>query len=160
MNESMSAPLALGPRSIAVVDASVVAKWFLQDEVAHLAAVQMKEDFVEGRITIVAPSLFAYEIASLLSTCVKRGRLTADDAIAAFDELNAMRIPLIDHSALAPLAIAMATRNKQSAYDNSYVAQAMTLNSPFYTADDRLRRNLGPEYAGWVRDIEAYDPGI
>ena len=150
------APIIPGVHPIAVVDASVVAKWFLKDEADCSAAIQMKEDFIEGRISIVAPSLFAYEMASLLGISVKRGRLTAEDAIAASEELTAMRIPLIEHSTIAPVAISMATSNGQSAYDNAYVALAMALSSPFYTADRLLLRNLGPGYANWVRDIEVY----
>ncbi|MGI6631857.1 MAG: type II toxin-antitoxin system VapC family toxin [Bacillota bacterium] len=149
-------PIVPDVQPIAVVDASVVAKWFLKDEIACSAAVQMKEDFVEGRISIVAPSLFVYEMASLLGVSVKRGRLTAQDAIDAFEELTAMRIPLIEHSTITPLAVSMAAANGHSAYDNAYVALAMALNSQFYTADKVLLRNLGTKYAGWVRDIDAY----
>lgn len=139
-----------------VVDTSVVAKWFLKDEKACSAADRMKEDFIEGRISIVAPSLFAYEMASLLGISVKRGRLTAEDAIAAFEELTSLRIPLIEHSTVTPLAVSMAASNGHSAYDNAYVALAMALDAPLYTADKLLLRDLGREYADWMRDIEDY----
>jgi predicted nucleic acid-binding protein len=152
----MPNPISSEVHPIAVVDASVVAKWFLKDKVACSAATQMREDFVEGRISLVAPSLFTYEMASLLGIAVKRGRLTAEDANVAFEELTAMRIPLVEHGSIGPLAVSLAASNGQSAYDNTYVALAMALNSPFYTADKLLIRNLGPEYANWVRDIEVY----
>jgi len=60
-------------------------------------------------------------------------------------------------STIAPVAVSMATSNGHSAYDNAYVALAMALISPFYTADELLLRNLGPDYANWIGDIEVYD---
>jgi len=156
MSRVWPSPTYHGTRTTLVVDASVVAKWFLRDEVACSSALQMKEDFVEGRVALVAPSLFMYEMASLLGVAVKRGRLIAHDALAAFEELTSMRIHLVEPGSIAPTAVSLATTSGQSAYDNTYVALAMALNSLFYTADRLLIRNLGPEYANWVRDIEAY----
>lgn len=55
----------------------------------------------------------------------------------------------------------MVTKDElDNAYDNAYLALAMALDAPFYTADKLLLRNLGPKYADWVRGIEDYGASL
>jgi len=48
-----------------VVDASVVAKWFLEEEYSG-KALQLRDDYARGLLTVAAPSLLEYEVLNAL----------------------------------------------------------------------------------------------
>ena len=49
-----------------VLDTSVVIKWFRQGEVLAGQALQLRGDYLDGRIAVALPSLLAYELANVL----------------------------------------------------------------------------------------------
>jgi len=52
---------------LAVIDASVAVKWFL-DEAHTRAALALQSDFIEGRLTLRVPSHFPYEVLNALTS--------------------------------------------------------------------------------------------
>lgn len=59
-----------------VIDASVVAVWFLPDEDHEIAETAMDRLISEAAL---APGLLIHELRSLLLTAEKRQRITSDD---------------------------------------------------------------------------------
>ena len=47
-----------------VLDASVVAKWFIEEEDTE-KAIEIRDKFVRGEIKILVPSLLIYEIGNV-----------------------------------------------------------------------------------------------
>ena len=66
-----------------VIDASVALKWRLRDEEATSQADTLLEDFLAGKLELLTPTLFDYEIANALRVAVTRQRLSEPDAAAA-----------------------------------------------------------------------------
>lgn len=68
-----------------VIDASVALKWRLRGEVGEAEADALPDDFLAGRIRLLIPTLFDYEVVNTLKVAVVRGRISksvAEQAIA------------------------------------------------------------------------------
>jgi predicted nucleic acid-binding protein len=49
-----------------LLDSSVVIKWFRKDEVLRDRAIQLRQAYLDGQLTIYVPDLLVYEIANVL----------------------------------------------------------------------------------------------
>ena len=139
---------------LAVIDASVAVKWFL--DVAHTrAALALQSDFIEGRLTLRVPSLFPYEVLNALTFSRRFRNPELIEAARDLDRSDIVTVPL--SGAYFEQTVAVSLQNRITIYDASYVALAAALDSPLFTADDTLLR-LGRK--GDVRTIHIRDyPG-
>jgi predicted nucleic acid-binding protein len=94
-----------------VLDASVVIKWFSEEEYTD-RALKLREDFSKGEIELVVPDLMLYEVSNAL-------RYNSD-----FDETNS--------------ALNLAYEYKITIYDAYYVALAKEIDFILVTADRKL----------------------
>ena len=62
-----------------VVDASVAIKWFNPAEDLADRANLIRDDYVHGRITLVVPAFWDYEIVNGINKAVARRELTAEE---------------------------------------------------------------------------------
>ncbi len=136
----------------AVVDASVAAKWVVEE--AHSAKATLLLEFE----TLHAPSHWRAEAVNVLWAKVFRGNLTATDAEERMAVL--MRAPVIDTpvAELMPRAFAISVAHSVTIYDSLYVALAQQRNIPLVTADERLIRLIEGDAAlgklmRWVGDL-------
>ena len=120
------------------VDASVGAKWFLDDERHCLQARQVAEDFLLGRCELTVPGLFFYELGNVLSLAVRAGRVAPEWALEAMDTLKEMDLDIVDADGNLEIIFAMSHRFGLSFYDAAYVAAAEIRGRPLITADRRL----------------------
>jgi predicted nucleic acid-binding protein len=125
-------------RSLAVVDASVALKWALDDEDIVEQAVRLRDDAIDGRFSLVAPSLWVYELANGLVSAVRRGRLSGAQGRRSLGHLMGLGVDLVDPDTNATYAAAL--RYELSAYDAAYVALAVALGAPLWTGDRGLHR--------------------
>ena len=63
-----------------ILDASVAVKWYLRDEGLLRQADGVLHDFGWGRLRLTAPAYFRDEVANILRSAVRRGRITEVDA--------------------------------------------------------------------------------
>ncbi len=120
--------------SAAVVDASVVLKWQLEDEMAMPQALVFRGDFLlHGRRSLAAPSLLAFELTNGILTAVRRGRLARNLAGQALRLLLAAGIRMLPVDPLQVLALSV--RWRVSAYEGAYLALAEELDSEAWTGD-------------------------
>ena len=120
--------------SAAVVDASVILKWQLEDEEAVPQALALRDDFLlPGLVSLAAPSLLVYELTNGILTAVRRGRLTRNLAEEALRLLLAAGIRMLPVDPLQALALSL--RWKLSAYDGAYLTLAEQLDSEVWTGD-------------------------
>ncbi len=123
----------------AVVDASIIVKWFV-DEDGSMEAVALRDRYVEGELEIIAPSLLHYEVLNALH-CKKLFMLPELCEISsALDSYSFDLRQLNDECAKTALRIA--AENSVSIYDASYAALARIESAPFYTADRRLAGHI------------------
>jgi predicted nucleic acid-binding protein len=65
-----------------VIDSSVALKWRLRDEEATMQADALLDDFSAGKLHLLAPTLFEYEIANALKVAMTLGRISEYDALS------------------------------------------------------------------------------
>lgn len=116
-----------------VLDASVILKWFLKDEIDEIKAVSFKERFVQGKIEIIVPSLVYYEVLNIISLKVPK------EASKIFSLLQMLKMTEVKLSSdLIRRAIDLVQKTAGIAfYDAVYHALAIETGSVFVTADEK-----------------------
>ncbi len=122
----------------AVIDASVVLKWYLDDEEHCVQAQQLRDSIIVGSMEVVVPSLVIYEVNNALNVAANRGRLSPSDARAILRNVIAFALPAVDGTDVVAEAFDLAQLHKRSGYDAAYLALARLLSAPLYTGDRRL----------------------
>ena len=112
-----------------VVDASITLAWSIPQEQDALALKAL--GYVE-HTGAVAPVLWRYEVANLLSTLRRRKEITPDDCDTISSALEALRIRLIppDDARWMSTVTAVAEQFALTAYDAAYLALARSLALP------------------------------
>jgi len=122
-----------------VVDASVVAKWFLAEEKRKETEI-LRKNHLEKKIRLVAPALLVFELANLLITKKTVSPAKAKDGLAALLKME-IGLFLLEEDDLS-FWMEQARKRNISAYDASYLALAKRLGCDFLTADRKLYEKL------------------
>jgi predicted nucleic acid-binding protein len=138
-----------------VIDASVVLKWFLYDEVYGDKALGLLTRFVSGDLEIMAPSLMSYEVINGLMNAQRRGRISEDKIQTALSGFVNLDIALIEISRFHAKLVHFCKTFNRSAYDASYLAVAENEGVPFVTADEGLYNSVKKKltWVKWIGDI-------
>ena len=112
-----------------VVDASVAAKWVVNEPDSALARRLL------GRGTILAPDLLWAELGSMLWRRHRIGELSAPDAREMMFDLRTLPVRSYGIFPLLPLALEIAMAISHSIYDCVYLALADQQDCRFVTAD-------------------------
>jgi predicted nucleic acid-binding protein len=137
-----------------VVDANVVAKWYLRDEDLLAQADLTLRNIPSGRTA--APHIIRYELASSLSTAVRSGRITrtyAETSLAHFIQSGIGSV--IDPQSVIQNAMAITIELPIFFLDAVYIALAERLGWDFVTDDRRLRDAVTHRFPfiRWLGDI-------
>ena len=135
-----------------VVDANIVAKWFLDE--AHSDEARRLRDWPGG---LLAPFLLLSESASIFLKKVRGGAMRREDALAALAAVPGY-LSLRDETSVLGAAFELARLHGRSAYDCVYVALAVAESARLVTADQRLFNSLHPHLPDtliWVGDLPA-----
>jgi predicted nucleic acid-binding protein len=138
-----------------VIDASVALKWRLRDEEATQQADAIPEDFLAGKLELLTPTLFDYEIANALRVAVTRQRLSEQDAAVALTDFAQYAIVRYDFSGISSRTFQLSGQYQRSAYDSAYMALAQAQGVWFFTGDKRLFNAVGQALA-WVKWLGDY----
>ena len=131
--------MARVPKS-AVLDSSVVLKWFRKDEIWRNSALQARQAYLDGHMLIYVPDLLIYEIANVLRY---KPDLNDQQVQEALDSLYDLGIKIIDISQeMIKEAIRLAYSYNITVYDASFLELAESLKVPFVTADEKLSKKL------------------
>ena len=117
-------------------------------------AIRLRDDFRSRVVELIAPDIFAAEIASSLLTAQRKGRVSdfqplLSEVLTEGIVLNATT-PLL--ARMARIISTVTTGARFSVYDCLYVALAEREGCQLVTADDRLFRNLSPAFP-FIRDL-------
>ena len=139
--------------SVAVVDASVVAKWYIPER-DHDAARDLRDAYLDGHHDLLAPTLLPFEVINALKFS---GHYDGDRLREASQTLPEYGIELVPYRTAGPVA-AVARDLDVTIYDASYVSLASTRNGMLYTADTELldAANRG-QYSVETAHIRAYE---
>lgn len=116
-----------------IVDASVVMKWFVEEEL-HAEAQRLKQ----VSAYLAAPDFMLLEVANIAWKKVRRGELSAAAAMAIGADLRSSPLLLLSTTALMNDALAMAIEIDHPVYDCLYLAAALRQRGICLTADRRL----------------------
>ncbi len=131
-----------------VVDASVAAKWVVEENYSAQAARVLECEEIH------APEHWLAEAVNVLWSKVLKGDLEAEDAAERVAVL--LRSPVIGTpvAALASRAFVISVEHSVTIYDSLYVALALERDIPFVTADEKLVRGLAlSNRVVWVGDF-------
>ncbi|UXD21308.1 twitching motility protein PilT [Ignicoccus pacificus DSM 13166] len=135
-----------------VVDASVVVKWFIEEEYSE-QALKLLDAYKEGLLDLVAPSLLPYEVLNALKYSNVFGEDELKEVAIVLESLQITTFELRSDHARRSLEIAM--RKGVTVYDASYVALAELENAAFYTADEKLLRKVKDlDFVKHIRDFD------
>jgi predicted nucleic acid-binding protein len=127
---------------LAVVDASVVAKWFLEEE-ATLEARKLRDDFFEGLVQLRAPAILPFEVLNALRYHPRFPDRHLVEASRALDRAAILTVPLTGD--FLERTVGIARDRELSIYDASYLALAALADCPLYTADEALLETASAE---------------
>ena len=132
-----------------VVDASVVVKWFLDEEDAD-AARRLRDDYASDDVDLDAPALLPFEVLN----AVRFGAGFRPKELGRVAEmLGRFGIPL--HHLEGPCAEMVAdltTSAELTIYDASYLGLSKVLGVPLYTADEEMSRAEAGVEVRHIRD--------
>jgi predicted nucleic acid-binding protein len=122
-------------RQTAVVDASVLHKWFVKEEDSD-EALALKNAVVSGHLHIVAPDVVLLEIMNSLWYKGRKG----EEIVRALTFLRKSLYVLPMEAALAERTLQAASAYTLSMYDAAYVGAADVVNCKLITADKKLSK--------------------
>ena len=122
-----------------VVDASVVTKWFVDQNLSDMA-----ERVQAASGPLLAPQLMIAEVTDALRKHVRVRDITLNQASTALKSLPSWFSEIVPMQALASAALAIARKIEHSAYDCFYLALAESRSARLVTADTRLINRVAP----------------
>jgi predicted nucleic acid-binding protein len=141
---------------LAVLDASVAAKWFLKDE--HETHVEEAEELLlrllADDIELYAPRVIYYEVCQLLTkACRARDpstgtfRLSKENALQAAREFLALPIQILDTTEEEYIeALEVAVDHWRNHADMTYIKLAERLDCQWCTGDDKVLRGVSSAF--------------
>jgi len=120
-------------KELLIIDASVIVKWFFQQEVDADRALLIRNKHLNNEIELAIPSFAFYEVMNVISL------KATDFALQFFSQLLLARM---DEYSLTLSLTSLATKivqkhHKVSFYDAAYHALAIKLGGTFVTADEK-----------------------
>jgi len=115
-----------------VVDTSVVAAWYLDEEFSD-AAREWQQRLLDGQIQFVVPEIHYWEFGNVLRTWVRRARLARELALEIW-ELH-LDTPLVVESADRSAVLEVALELEATVYDAVFISLSRSLDIPLLTAE-------------------------
>ncbi len=128
-----------------IVDASIVAAWFLPDEAGDVADKALERLEFEDAL---APDLIAHELRNILVMAERRKRINQEQVLSILLRFASLPIALVsggDHISI----INLARKHSLPAYDAAYLALATTRKLPLATSDRKLATAAAAENAAF-----------
>ena len=120
---------------VVVADASVVVKWFVEEE--HSGdALRLRDDYADRVVDIASPDLMPYEVLNALRYNPGFGESQLVETARALEKFSLWMLPL--EGELAEMCIENSLRYGISVYDSAYLSLGVVRDIPVYTVDQRL----------------------
>ena len=125
-----------------MLDASIAASWFLEDEGDDQASLAWHRLRAESA---AVPSIWWYEIRNALLIAERKRRIVASDVDRAWRELPRMRIE-IDFMPDDRAILRLARAHSLTVYDAAYVELAVRMGCPLATLDGDMAQAAKAEH--------------
>jgi predicted nucleic acid-binding protein len=124
-----------------VIDSSVAVKWVLP-ELDTPQVLALRDDAWNGVHDIIAPDLFASEVAHALTKAERRKIIPVGDAATHLFDILQNGPALHTFLPLLPRAVEISSATRVAVTDCVFVALAERENCEFVSADERAVKNL------------------
>ena len=135
-----------------VVDASLVANAFFQEEHAELA-----QKILTSNRELLAPDLIYAELGNVIWKRYRLGEINEDEAGRLLSDVLRLPLRITPSRELISAAVQLAIKTGRTAYDCLYIAAAISLDATFVSADRRLINALARTPIGkhiiWLGDF-------
>lgn len=136
---------------VVVADASVVVKWFVEEEYSD-KALDLRDDYVDRVTEIASPELLSFEVLNSLRYNPELGERDIKECAVALEKYSLWLFPL--SGTLADKSIENALKYGLTIYDACYMALGELKEAIVYTADKNLLEKV--KELLWVRHISRY----
>ncbi len=144
-------------RSLVCADANLALKIVLHEPDSARARA-LWEEWKAQQTLVIAPTLWGYEVTSVVRKRAHRGLLPPDIERETLTVVHQLPVRLLAPAGLHQRAWEWARRfDWPVAYDAHYLALAEMAGCPFWTADERLF-NAVREELNWVHWLGDYQP--
>ncbi len=134
-----------------VVDASVIVKWFVEEESSDKAII-VRDKYIDGEIKLIAPKILPFEVLNALYYKKLFSKEELEEISEALEEFSFELYSL--KGEYAKKIIEVVVKNGITVYDASYIGLAVFKNTQVYTSDKKLIGRLNKEFLGYVKDID------
>ena len=118
-----------------VIDASVILKWFIEENDSSKATA-IKNNHITGLHTITIPDIAIYEVGNALRY---KSEFSVREVARCLEDLYALSLDIIvPYPDIVYLVTEISRQNNITFYDAFYVALAKELGLKFITADRQL----------------------
>jgi predicted nucleic acid-binding protein len=128
-----------------VLDSSVAFKWVVP-ELHSDKALRLRSDFLASVHELLSPDVFPGEVGHALTRAERQGRITLGEALRLWTDAMIRSPRLVPSLPLTHRAITISSQTRVGVFDCMYVALADREGCPFVTADDRIIKNLQPQF--------------
>lgn len=137
-----------------VIDASIVARWYLASPPHIDLARQVRSDYQENRISLTAPDNLRIEVGGALHQAMRAQFIRSEDSESWYNEFLDWNLPLVETADLLRPAYRLSLHYGCSFYDAIYLTLAQQENIRFLHADQRLHNALGGRFPLelWIED--------
>jgi len=136
------------------LDASLVALWFLREELTPRADALL-DQWRAASVEFIAPPMLMVEVPSVFRQAVYRGRITPEEGDVAFAAFLQIGIRVLEPQGLLTRAWDLGKAlNTARLYDMYYLALAEMEGCELWTADRRLANLVAPRSrpVKWIGD--------
>lgn len=139
----------------AVLDASIVLKWYLVDEEYGQRALDLLSQYVSNELEVLAPSLLEYEVVNGLVVAQQRGRIKEEKLLTAIEGFIDLGINFKNLSHFHSKLTHYCKIYHCSVYDASYLAIADAESIVMITSDAGLFNTVKKDlkWVKWLGDI-------
>ena len=137
------------------IDANLIIRALVPGELTSNVLALLNQ-WQEQRMELIAPSLLAFEVTSVLRRMVYLNVISSSDGEQAFQEFIRFNVRTSSRPAIYSLAWQLAKQfNRPRTYDVSYLAVARLHNCDFWTADEKLFNAVQHDLS-WVKWVGNY----
>ena len=134
-----------------VVDASVVVKWFIEENDSE-KAILLRDMFIEGKVKFFIPSLLYFEVLNALKYSQLFDLRELNDAGESLENYGLKVVAIKDE--LRKSMIKIALEHGLSIYDACYLGLSIGLDKLFCTADEKIIKKLPLALKGKVKSLK------
>jgi predicted nucleic acid-binding protein len=140
----------------AVLDASLVAKWYAPHEPGWEHAQVFRRTLESGQLHVAAPEYLKVEVVRVLQLGVRDKRYSVEVGLERVDAFLTLPLTYLADDLLFEGAFRLASSYQMALYDGLYLTLARVLEAPFITADRRffnLAQQRGIRQVIWFEDV-------